>query len=78
MAFGVAVVALVAVTLFLATAFGAIANGHYWVGALLTAAIEIAAGLWLVQRGLAAYRGAPYSMPDTRTGLRLVRGTRTP
>ena len=78
LAFGVAVVALVAVTLFLATAFGAIANGHYWVGALLTAAIEIAAGLWLVQRGLAAYRGAPYSMPDTRTGLRLVRGTRTP
>jgi uncharacterized membrane protein YqjE len=73
LAFGVAVVALVALTLFFATAFGAIANGHYWVGAMLTAAIETAAGLWLLQRGLAAYRAAPYSMPETRTGLRLVR-----
>src|SRR5205085_7499378 len=43
-AFGVAIVALVAFTLFFATLFGRIANGHHWVGALLTAALEIAVG----------------------------------
>ena len=70
-AFGVAVVSLVAFTLAFATLFGRIANGHYWVGALLTAAIEIAAGLWLLQRGLKAFKEAPYTMPDTRSTLRL-------
>lgn len=72
-AFGAAVVMLVAFTLFFATLFGRIANGHYWVGALLTAAMEIAAGLWLVQRGLGAFRKAPYSMPETRSSLKLAR-----
>jgi uncharacterized membrane protein YqjE len=70
-AFGVGVVMLVAFTLFVAALFGRVANGHYWVGAFLVAAIEIAAGLWLVQRGLAALKKAPYSMPETRSTLRL-------
>jgi Putative Actinobacterial Holin-X, holin superfamily III len=73
LACGVAVVMLVAFTLFSATLFGRIANGHYWVGALLTAAIEIAAGLWLLQKGLAAFKTAPYSMPETRSTLKLAR-----
>lgn len=73
LAFGIAVVALVAFTLFFATFFGRIANGHYWVGAMLTAAIEIAAGLWVLQRGLAAYKAAPYSLPDTRAGLKILK-----
>lgn len=68
-AFGIGVVALVAFTLFFATLFGRIANGHYWVGAMLTAAIEIALGLWLVQRGLGAMKRMPYSLPETRLGL---------
>jgi uncharacterized membrane protein YqjE len=75
LAFGIIVVTLVAFTLFFATLFGRIANGHYWVGALLTAALEVAAGLWLLQRGLAAYRNAPYSMPDTRAGLKVLKNT---
>jgi uncharacterized membrane protein YqjE len=73
LAFGVAVVMLVAFTLFFATLFGRIANGHYWVGALLTAVLEIAAGLWLLQRGLAAFKKAPYSLPETRSSLQLAR-----
>ena len=72
-AFGVAVVTLVAFTLFVTTMFGRIAGGHYWVGALLTAAIEIAAGLWLLRRGLGAFKAAPYSMPETRSSLTLAR-----
>ena len=73
LAFGIGVVTLVAFTLFFATLLGRIANGHYWVGALLTAAIEIAVGLWLVQRGLSAFKKAPYSMPETRATLKLAR-----
>ena len=72
-AFGISVVALVAFTLSFATLFGRIANGHYWVGAMLTAAIEIAAGLWLVQRGIAAYKNAPYALPETRRGLTILK-----
>jgi hypothetical protein len=72
-AFGIAVVMLVAFTLFFASLFGRIANGHYWVGAMLTAALEIAAGLWLVQRGTRAFKQAPYSLPETRAGLKVLR-----
>lgn len=72
-AFGVGVVALVAATLFLATAIGRGVNGHYWIGALLTALIELALGLWLVKQGLKSFERAPYSLPDTRSGLRILR-----
>jgi putative superfamily III holin-X len=58
LAFGIVIVALVAFTLAFASFFGRVANGHYWIGAMLTAALEIAAGLWLVQKGLAAF--TPY------------------
>ncbi len=70
-AFGVGVVALVAFTLFLATAIGRLVNGHMWVGALVTAVLEIGLGLWLLRRGLAALKSAPYSLPETRSGLAL-------
>lgn len=72
-AFGIGVVMLVAFTLFVATLFGRVANGHYWVGALLTAAIEFALGLWLLQKGAASLRRAPYSLPETRNSLKLAR-----
>lgn len=73
LAFGVSIVALVAFTLFFTTAFGRIANGNYWVGAFLTALIEFALGLWLVQRGLKDLKKAPYSLPETRAALKLAK-----
>ncbi len=76
LAFAVAVVMLVAFTLFFATLFGRIAYGHYWIGALLTAALEIAVGLWLVQRGASVLKRNQYSLPETRAGLSLMRGSR--
>lgn len=75
LAFGVLVVTLVAFTLAFATLFGRIANGHYWVGAMLTAALEIAAGLWLVERGMSAFKRAPYSLPETRSALKVLRNS---
>jgi uncharacterized membrane protein YqjE len=73
LAFGTAVVMLVAFTLFFAALFGRVANGHYWIGAMLAAAVDVAAGLWLVQKGLAALKQTPYSLPDTRAGLKILK-----
>jgi len=72
-AFGVAVLALIAFTFFLATFFGRVANGHYWIGAFLAAAIEMALGLWLYQKGTESLKRAPYSLPETRASLKLTR-----
>jgi hypothetical protein len=72
-AFGVVVVASVALTLFLATLIGRLAGGHHWVGATITGALELGLGVWLVKRGFQELGRAPYSMPETRAGLRMVK-----
>lgn len=70
-AFGVLVVALVAFTLFLATLIGRLASGHHWLGTTLVGLLEVALGAWFVMRGLRELRRAPYTMPETRAGLRI-------
>lgn len=72
-ALGAAIVALVAATLLVATSIGRMVDGHYWVGALVTAGVELGAGYWLLRKGLKDYRAAPYSLPETRTGLSIIR-----
>lgn len=72
-AFGTTVVALVAATIFLVAAIGRVANGNYWVGAFITAAIELVAGWLVLKRGLKSFKGAPYSMSETRSALRVFR-----
>ena len=74
LAFGVAVVALVAFTLFFATFIGRVTNGAYWLGAMATAVIEIALGYWLLKKGTRALGDAPYSFPDTREALKVLKG----
>lgn len=73
-ALGVTIVALVAGTLLMATIIGRMVEGHYWVGALVTAAVELVAGYWLLTKGLTQYKQAPYSLPDTREGIQLIKG----
>ena len=73
-AFAFGIVVLVAFTLFLATAIGRFASGHYWIGALVTAVVDLALGVWLLKRGMGAYKEGPYSLPDTRAGLRVLKG----
>ena len=67
------VVALVALTLFLTTLIGRLASGHHWIGAVLTGALEVVVGAWFVKRGLRELGRAPYSLPETRAGLRIIR-----
>jgi uncharacterized membrane protein YqjE len=66
LAFGVAIIMLVALTVFVATFIGRLANGHMWVGALITGVFELALGAWLLKRGLSTYAEPSYTLEETR------------
>jgi uncharacterized membrane protein YqjE len=70
LALGVSIVMLVALTVFVATLIGRIANGHMWVGALITGIIELAVGAWLLKRGLTSYKLPSYTLEETRHSLK--------
>lgn len=57
------------VTLFFATLIGRVANGHMWIGALVTGALEIGIGAWLVKRGMSAMTAPSYSFEASRNAL---------
>jgi len=65
-AFGIGVVALVALTLLLATLIGRLAAGHMWIGALITGVVELAIAMWLIKRGTSAFKQPSYSFEQTR------------
>jgi uncharacterized membrane protein YqjE len=67
--FGVSIIMLVALTVFVATLIGRIANDHMWIGALVTGVIELGLGIWLVKRGLATYAKPSYTLEETRASL---------
>jgi uncharacterized membrane protein YqjE len=69
-AFGIGIVMLVALTIFLATLIGRIANGHMWVGALVTGLIELAVAAMLLRRGVGVLREPSYSLEATRGALK--------
>jgi hypothetical protein len=66
LAFGIGVVALVALTLLLVTLIGRLANGHMWVGALVTGGLELGVALFLIKRGVGALKEPSYTLEDTR------------
>ena len=69
-AFGVGVVMLIALTVAIAAGIGELANGNYWLGALLTGAIWIGVGIWLIKRGMHAFTEPSYTFEETRAGLK--------
>ena len=68
-AFGVSIVMFVALTVFAVTLIGRLGNGHMWVGAIVTGVIELAAGAWLLKRGLSTYAKPSYTLAETRGAL---------
>ena len=68
-ALGVSVVMLVALTLFVATLIGRMVNGHMWVGALITGAIELVAGYYMIKRGVLAVSEPSYTLEASRLAL---------
>jgi hypothetical protein len=69
-AFGVGIVMLVALTLFLVTLIGRVAAGHMWVGALVTGLLELAAAAVLLRRGMGVLKQPSYSFEETRAALK--------
>jgi hypothetical protein len=69
-AFGIGVVMLVALTLFLVTLIGRIAAGHMWVGALVTGLLELFLAVVLLRRGMGALRQPSYTFEETRGALK--------
>ena len=65
-AFGVGVVALVALTVLLSAAFGRVFGGNYWAGALITGAIELIVAAVLIKRGVSSFTEADYTLEETR------------
>ena len=70
LAFGAAVVMLVALTIFVATLVGRLDNGHMWLGALVTGLVELALGGWLVKKGLSTFASTSYTLAETRGALK--------
>ena len=69
-AFGLAVVAMMAFTLFVITLVGRVLNGHMWVGALGVGVIELGLGYFLIKRGAHAFKDESYSLAITRESLK--------
>jgi Putative Actinobacterial Holin-X, holin superfamily III len=70
MAFGIAVIALVALTISLVSLIGRLAGGDYWVGALATGTIEVALGVFLVLRGVRRFSEPSYTLGESREEIR--------
>ena len=70
MAFGIAVIALVALTITLVSLIGRLAGGHYWVGALVTGVIEVGVGVFLIVRGVSRFGEPSYTLGESREELR--------
>ena len=75
LAFGVGVVALVALTLLLVTLIGRLANGHMWVGAIVTGIAELVVSVVLIKKGIGAFAEPSYTLEQTRAGLSAMKGT---
>ena len=68
-AFGVGVIALVALTLLATTLIGRLAAGHMWIGALVTGIVELIVAAALIKRGVATLGQPSYSLEQTRKAV---------
>lgn len=68
-AFAVGVVAAVFLTLLLVTLIGRLASGHMWVGAIVTAVVELGLAVVFIKKGIAAFKQPHYSLDQTRGTL---------
>jgi uncharacterized membrane protein YqjE len=69
-AFGVGVVAMVAMTLLLVTLIGRLVAGHMWVGAIVTGVLELVLAIVLIKKGIGAVAEPSYTLEQTRAALK--------
>ena len=68
-AFGIGVVTMIAMTVTLAAAIGALAGGHMWIGAIATGLIEIGLAVWLLKKGVKRFHEPSYTFQASRQAL---------
>ena len=69
LAFGIGIVAMVAFTILLTTLIGRLI-GVMWAGALITGALELGVGFWLIKRGTNTLAHNSYTLGESREELR--------
>ena len=70
LAFGIGIIALTALTIALTAAIARAAGGHLWMGAVVTGALEVALGAWLIVRGVKAFGTPSYTLGESREEIR--------
>lgn len=70
LAFGIGVVTMVAFTVFLAALIGRVANGNYWLGAIVTGLLELGIAVFLFKKGVDAFATPSYTLEVTRESLK--------
>lgn len=70
LAFGIGVVGMVGMTIFLATLIGGLVSGHMWFGAIVTGVLELGAAAFLIKKGIGAFGKPSYSLEQTRESLK--------
>ena len=73
LAFGIGVVAIVALTMLAITLIGRLANGHMWVGAIVTGIIELILAAVMMKKGVKAFAEPSYTLEETRAGLATIK-----
>jgi hypothetical protein len=66
-AFGAGLLAIVALTMFIATLIGRVASGHMWVGAIVAGIVDVVIGALLVKRGLTAFAEPARALDELRS-----------
>jgi len=69
-AFGAGVIAAVALTIAVIALIGQLANGNYWLGAILVGLVEGALAYWLIKKGLKTLAEPSYSLEESREELK--------
>jgi hypothetical protein len=69
LALGAGTVMSLSLTIFLITLIGRAANGHMWVGAIVTGFLELGVGGYLMKRGLARAQRPSHSLESSRQSL---------
>lgn len=70
LAFGIGIVTMVAFTVFVAAMIGRVANGNYWLGAIVTGLLELGLAVFLFKKGIEAYAKPSYTLEVTRESLK--------
>ena len=70
LAFGIAILALVALSVLLTSVIGSVLIGKAWAGALITGALEIIAAALLLWGGMKMMKNADFTLGESRAELK--------